>query len=326
MTQLLNGREYVTDLIDAVKNAEKRINLIALVITDDSSTANLISELKAAARRGVKVSMAVDIFFTYKELSDESSKSRYLVSQYKHVKKTRKELEKAGIKVRWLGASSIFLFSKRTHTKWSIVDDTVYAFGGVNLYSVGVNNNDYMFKFRNPELATRLSEEQALIIKSDKNNSAYRSHTINTEYGDILVDGGLPWDSIIYKRACDLALEAKEILFISQYCPTGRLNKIFKTKKTRLYFNNWKIASGLNRMQIFVNMKLVGLKTSYRHKKYLHAKYIIYTMPDGSKKAITGSHNFIWGGVVLGTREIALETADGHIISSLEKFFDKYIK
>jgi cardiolipin synthase len=44
-------------------------------------------------------------------------------------------------------------------------------------------------------------------------------------------------------------------------------------------------------------------------------------MPDGSKVAVTGSHNFVYGGVLLGTREIALETADPKVVRQLERFF-----
>ena len=69
-----------------------------------------------------------------------------------------------------------------------------------------------------------------------------------------------------------------------------------------------------------------GFKTLYSNKKpYLHAKFIIFTMKDGSKVAITGSHNFAYTGVLFGTREIALETNDPSIISQLESFYKKYI-
>lgn len=48
---------------------------------------------------------------------------------------------------------------------------------------------------------------------------------------------------------------------------------------------------------------------------------MIFTMPDGSKIALTGSHNFQNGGVILGTRELCLETSSPQIISELEVFF-----
>ena len=52
---------------------------------------------------------------------------------------------------------------------------------------------------------------------------------------------------------------------------------------------------------------------------------MIFTMPDGRKVAITGSHNFVYGGVLLGTREIALETDDPKIVRQLERFFKTYV-
>nr|MBP6038525.1 hypothetical protein [Candidatus Saccharimonas sp.] len=58
---------------------------------------------------------------------------------------------------------------------------------------------------------------------------------------------------------------------------------------------------------------------------YLHAKFMIGTMPDGSKRAITGSHNFMFGSGLMGTREIALETTDTKIIRQLERFIDTYV-
>lgn len=43
-------------------------------------------------------------------------------------------------------------------------------------------------------------------------------------------------------------------------------------------------------------------------------------------RAITGSHNFIFGAVMLGTREIALETSDITYINQLISFVDNNIK
>ena len=47
---------------------------------------------------------------------------------------------------------------------------------------------------------------------------------------------------------------------------------------------------------------------------------LVFTFKDGSKAAITGSHNFVNGGALLGTREVALETRDAKIIEQLESF------
>ena len=73
-------------------------------------------------------------------------------------------------------------------------------------------------------------------------------------------------------------------------------------------------------------MTLTRQHTLYGRDQYLHAKFILFTMPDGSKVAITGSHNFMFGSVAFGTREIALETSDTAIIAQLEHFFKTHIQ
>jgi cardiolipin synthase len=65
--------------------------------------------------------------------------------------------------------------------------------------------------------------------------------------------------------------------------------------------------------------------TLYNRDQYLHAKFMIFTMPDGKKIALTGSHNFVHGGVLLGTREVALETEDPKVIAQLEDFWKTHV-
>jgi cardiolipin synthase len=141
----------------------------------------------------------------------------------------------------------------------------------------------------------------------------------------VLTDGGFQGDSIIYRRVCELAKEAKEVLLVSQYCPTGKLARILRNKPAKLYFNPPELAGPLNRAVISVGMLFSHHKTLYKRDRYLHAKFMIFTMPSGEKIAITGSHNFVYGGVLLGTREIALETNDRKIIRQLEAFFQEHV-
>jgi cardiolipin synthase len=66
--------------------------------------------------------------------------------------------------------------------------------------------------------------------------------------------------------------------------------------------------------------------TRYRRKQYLHAKCIVFYLKNGKRVAITGSHNFVWGGVMLGTREIALQTKSPHVIEQIEDFFHTHVR
>ena len=172
-----------------------------------------------------------------------------------------------------------------------------------------------------------MAGEHARMLKADKANHATRSRKIiASPHTTILVDGGVPGDSVIYRRACTLAKQAKAITFVSQYCPTGRLSRTLKRKKAVLYFNHWRQARWVNMLIIQMGMLISRQSTLYHRRPYLHAKFIIFTMPGGKKIAISGSHNYTNSGVLMGTREVAVESSDPHLILQLEQFIDKNVK
>lgn len=326
--KLLSSADYIKDLTAQISQAKSRIAIITTIFHNDSDRMEaLISALCAAAERGVSVSMCVDSY-TYLEpngpwqhiLKDHSAQA------YRAIR-TERRLKAAGVKFRWLGKGANFGVMGRTHTKWSIIDDTVYSFGGVNLCEMGITNTDYMLKIANSTLADTLTKLQEDIIRADRGNHAGKNRVeiINSQTS-ILFDGGIPLHSHIYARAISLAKEAKGIVFVSQYCPTGKLARVLKSKNTHLYFNHWESASALNTLVIRAGMRSSKFNTLYEREPYLHAKFIIFTMPDGTKTALMGSHNFQAGGVVLGTRELCMETANPKIIAELESFFRHYVK
>ena len=53
---------------------------------------------------------------------------------------------------------------------------------------------------------------------------------------------------------------------------------------------------------------------------------MVATLPDGSKSAIAGSHNFMFGSGFVGTREVAIETSDPRLIQQLERFRRDHIE
>jgi cardiolipin synthase len=320
--KLVTPHEYVAQAAALVRRAKKRVYLISMVMADHPNTDELFTEIKAAAQRGVEVNVAADIF-TFGEVNGGFLPFRYYSPGTKDTNHMVKVLKKAGVKFHWLGRSRTTIFNGRTHSKWCVVDDVSFVFGGVNMYDGGIDNVDYMFRVEDAKLADRLVEEQLRIYRSDRKSGNYPSIAVEQIDKKILIDGGIIGQSIIYRRACELAEEADSIVFVSQYCPTGKLSRILKRKKVKLYFNKASNTEGLNKLIITVSQFISGLQTSYRKKRYLHAKFIIFIMEDGTKRAITGSHNFAYTGVLLGTREIALETADPAIINQLEEFITK---
>lgn len=326
--RLLTATEYARDLTRKIKAAESRICIISTTFhADDPLSTAVVDALADAAARGVKVSIGADSF-TYIE-----PKGSILTGAKKHssrainAHRVQRRLSKDGVEFQWLGRMSNLVFAGRTHTKWAIVDDIVYSFGGVNLDHVSFTNADYMIRFQHHVLAERLADEHRRILKADRANHASRSHKlVLDEQNTILIDGGVPGDSVIYRRACTLAKEASEVTLVSQYCPTGRLSRILKRKSAVLYFNHWRKARWVNMLIIQAGMIISRQSTLYNRRLYLHSKFIIYTAQDKSRVALSGSHNYTNSGVIVGTREIALETRDPELIDQLAAFLDKHVK
>lgn len=326
--KLLLPKDYLQDLIKAIQSSRKQISMMALVISEDSQTRPLIDALCEASARGVKVSIGLDIYFTYLELEKNFSRWSYLRRQVSVMRATRKRLSKAGVKVRWLGQFGVTFFSRRTHIKWSVVDDVVYSFGGVNLYAAGVESVDYMYRIKSAPLSQQIHREHQRVIASDKSGHNYRSHLFGTPSHTVLIDGGKMFDSIIYRHALSYAREAESIIYASQYCPSGKLMRILRDHpRTELYFNSWRHApSLLNKALLRWSVWRSGVDSLYEKSQYLHAKLMIFQMPNGETIAITGSHNFVETGNNLGTREVALETTDKNIIDQLMNFLDQEVR
>lgn len=324
---LLLPNDYAADAAREIKKAKHRVVFLAMVAFDDDMSRELFGEMADAARRGVKVDVAADIF-TYTESGQAIFPIRYYDKKTSRATNTRKNLLKSGAKFSWLGRSHMTLFSGRTHSKWCIVDDIVYCFGGINYFTGGLTNNDYMFKLKDKKIADAIVAEHEHIKRAEGRDGTFRSHLLETSLGTILFDGGLVGESIIYRRATALANLATKVTIVSQYCPTGKLARPLRQpdKKVELYFNPPENAPFMNKMLIKIGMATTHLKTLYQKSQYLHAKFALFEMPDGSKVAITGSHNLNWNGVLFGTREIALETKNPEVIAQLEEFLKTQVK
>ena len=322
--KLISPHQYVTQAAEAIRNAKTRVYVISMVIADHTNTHELVYELEQAARRGVEVRVAADIF-TFGEVSGGFLPLKYYSPGAKDTNRMVRALKRSGVHFAWLGRARLTLFNGRTHSKWCIVDDTIFSFGGVNLYGEGIDNVDYMFRLTDTRLADRLVQEQKRIQLAERQSSNYPSVAYENGDSTILIDGGIIGQSVIYRRAVELSSQAKHITFVSQYCPTGKLSRVLSKKNATIYYNRPQQADGLNRLVLRAAIFATRIKTEYKNARYLHAKCIIFTMEDGSKVALTGSHNFAYTGVLLGTREIAYETSDPHVIKQLETFIKKEV-
>lgn len=321
--KLLESQDYLDDLVSQIKKAKKTVYIMAMVIIHDEATDKLINALKLAATRELEVVIAADIF-TYTELSGFLLTNNLTSKKSRQTTRMVKDLKRYGVKFRWLGIDRSFMFMGRTHTKLSVVDDTCYTFGGMNLYGGSVDSYDYMIKIVDPLLAGYLTNEFQTITRADKHHLLSKSREIDYEGDKILIDGGMLGGSKIYARACHHAKDSKRIIYVSQYCPGGKLSRLIsQAKQYYVYYNPKQNTNFVNTLINSAGRMSGGLDTIYTKSRYLHAKFIIFYKKDGSVVAITGSHNFSFSSVIAGTREIALETTNKKIIKSLEKFVNK---
>jgi len=328
--KLLSPHNYVTDVTASIEKAKQRIFIIGLVIAEDEATQELIEAIFRARTRGVTVNIAIDTF-TFSEFGGFFSPLKYYHAKSRAASRLALRLKDAGVTFRWLGGNhKINPFAGVTHIKWTVVDNVVYSFGGVNLYKRGIENIDYMFKVIDEWLASKLVHEQQDIIKADKTPVSYLGARFTPKgtdpLGVVYVDSGDRGDSMIYNRACELATEATHVTFVSQYCPGGRLSKILRQRSALIYFNQPRnIKDIFTKVFVAFAQWRYSVCSLYHQKTYLHAKFILFEMESGEKISLTGSHNFSQLGVSFGTREVALESSDPDVYAQLEDFFQEYI-
>lgn len=323
--KLIKSRDYADDVAAEAKKARLRVYALTLIITDDASTRAAIKSIHQAVRRGVETNIAIDAF-TYSELGGLFSPLKKRKEASRIATDMLSKLSDAGAKTHILNDKpKLNPLSGVTHIKWLVIDNIVYCFGGTNLYEKGARSLDYMLKTKNKNLADALVKEQKEIILRDQEDCQYEGLSLDISGGKLLIDSGKKGDSLIYQRACELARQSKEILFVSQYCPTGELASLLKNIPSKIYFNPPKITKKETRLFIKASMLKTGLKTLYEKDVYIHAKFIIFSLKTGQKVTITGSHNFSYSGVTQGTKEVALESTDHGVIKQLEEFFQNSI-
>lgn len=320
--ELFWADDYYNQLLTLIPSAQKQVIIVSMTLTVGPKTDKLFSLLEEAAKRGVKVVIVGDIYTKFAIRRSRLMRPKEKQVSWNITKNRLSQLQLIGAQVHMVGRLGINPFRHRMHCKFTVVDDTVFSFGGVNFLDSGFENNDYMFDIKSASLVKYFQS----LSKDIAETSLFKdsSHKVD-DNNTILLDGGQPGKSIIYEKACDLARNSKEIYLLSQMCPSGRLAKIMTETHYRAYFNQASSAPFPTSLSIFVDQKRSSIKNSYNKGLYLHAKCILFVGKDGQKSLISGSHNFSWRGVAYGTKEIALYSTDTRIWESLYGKFEKQI-
>ncbi|HET9411893.1 MAG TPA: phospholipase D-like domain-containing protein [Candidatus Saccharimonadales bacterium] len=311
--RVIAASEYPQVLARHIKNAKKSIILAALVLRTGSAMAQILDAVMAAARRGVMVDIIADPY----GLHDASRPEHVPIGTFKEECRRTLEfcsdIQRLGGAVHWTKPLGVIPYKGRFHAKAAIVDDHVFSFGGINLDDSSFDNIDYMLYTQSAHIAAVLTK---VLLHSDPlHNSTQKLDAKNT----LLFDAGIPGESIIYSQACHLAEQARSVQYLSLMCPTGRLAEILKQKKADCYFvPPWHLGVTMADVAQQWDNWVTHVPNLYEGTQKIHAKCMLFDMPDGAKVALTGSHNFSWRGVAFGTQELALQSADPNLWQRLQ--------
>lgn len=326
MMQLIEPEDYYQYLLAEIPHAKKRIILAAMMILADRKMQPVLTLLSRALERGVNVQIIVDSYVGYyksaavRDAGETAAQRRELIQHTEHI---FEQLYAKGARIVHVGKVGLNPFAHRCHAKVTIIDDTVYSFGGVNFTSGSFGNADFMLRVQSDRLASRL----AIVINDIGNATPLADFSWPLDrHHEVLFDAGIPRKSIIYERACELASRSAHVSYVSQMVPSGRLGRILRRTRTSSYFNRPEQGNGMLLAASFLIDRLVsGVANLYRRPTYIHAKFMLFELKDGSKALLTGSNNFSWRGVAYGTKEIALCSTDETLWQQLYDFMQKEI-
>ncbi len=312
---LLDTEKYHSRLLATLPKAKKRIVLAAMGVLCGNKTDAIFHEIEKAQRRGVQVHILLDAYTGF--AARKPGQPRGMWIRYKKTKPLLEELQKAGAHVSMVGKIGFNPFKGRCHVKITVVDDHCFSFGGINFTDESFDNQDYMLYTQNTDLADCL--EQLVARIGGPRRPLPNAELLLADNQSILFDGGEPGHSIIYDRALALTVQAKKVWYVSQMAPNNLLARALQRTDTSFFFNqpaymevpaNWGQAFDQQRFR---------LVNSYTGTGYIHAKYMLFDLTDGTKALLSGSNNFNYRGVAYGTQEIALYSTD---VKLWQRLFD----
>jgi len=307
------ANQYYLDLLAGFNQAKSEIIICSMTIDYGPKINQLFDAIKAALKRKVNVEIIIDKY----SLSYMGEHSFKLINKRQRIINELNTLKDLGASVNIIGKVGLNPFAHRMHIKTTIIDGTTYSFGGINFNEESFSHNDYTLQTTNSAINSHLKDILANVVSSC--NYLDKEYIIKDNLS-ILVDSGKPNHSIIYERACNLAREAKEVTVVSKMCPSGELGLILSKVPGYFYYNKALNSSFPSSLAVLNDQLIYKLKNSYKDSTYLHAKFILFDLKDGTRCLLSGSHNFNWRGVKFGTKEICLYSTDQKLWNQLAQF------
>lgn len=301
---------------------------------DEPEIALLMQKLTAATLRGVTVHLAVDAFpfmlrgriipgplWFRKELDGKMQKRFRL--RYESLQ-TLKDSGGVVVVVNPPLRKFSLPHAGRCHIKTAIINDKVYV-GGCNLSE---SELDVMVGWQDKQTADWLGSTVLHIMKTGRARAALHDTDTSLQLDEktqLLIDAGIPDQSVIYDETLRLIDSAQEWLLLTcQYFPGGRTSQhLLKAHKRGVRVQ---IVYGhpLHQGIEFPAHYLYNLRERTRLPKQFFEHRIRSSMPRLHAKLLAtdqggmiGSHNLTTQGVGLGTAELALLRRDSNFAIAL---------
>lgn len=315
--ELLEAEDYYKSLLKEIPKAKKRIVIAAMAMLWGERTGPIFVMLQDAIKRGVTVTVLIDNFtrLTYLlGLKPPSSGKERLRQTFR----TLEDLSAKGAKIHVFGPLGFPPHKGRCHIKVTVVDDTVFSFGGINFYDEAMDNADLMLTSKSPEVADCLDQLVSRVISTHP--PLPDGEVIINKESKILFDGGLPKRSLIFERACELTAQAKKVYFMGQMVPSGQLAQLLHETNAVIYTNRPEQMRPLESIGQAFDQQKYRITNKYLGNAYIHARFMLFEMSGGRKVLLSGSHNFSYRGVSYGTQELALHSTNPALWEKLYLF------
>lgn len=335
--------EQLTVLVRQSRRDERVIVASMSFVPDSPEITQLVIALAAAARRGANVTFIVDAIALLTVDHGWPIPSLSL-NRVKMGKKpitvchdALQTMQAAGVDCQVINMPTrrVGLIQQgRSHIKGAVIGDEVFV-GGCNLDKP--DQIDVMVHWHDASIADRLADWLMRITSSSQTREAFNDVDVEALLDpetSLLLDAGVPRQSIIYDEALTLIDRAEKWLYLTcQYFPGGETAKHLAAAEAR----------GVELTIIFSHPRAHGRSAVLHHAHQLmqrgrrlpstlfvgrldkqlpklHAKVLI-----SERAALVGSHNYVVQGVNFGTAELALKSTNPEFGIKLRHFMEQQL-
>ena len=187
--RLLDNREFVEELRQALGSAERQVLVQVMTFDGDASGLGVADLMAKAAGRGVDVRLLVDCF-ALRYVSDRLADDPEVRAEAAETAAMFDRLRAAGVAVTFTQPwGPVLLFGlSRNHKKIYVVDDRAYL-GGINISDHNFAWRDFMVRTEDPAIVKALAEDFARTERGERrslNGSVITNTEIEPVFNDIV--------------------------------------------------------------------------------------------------------------------------------------------